>query len=168
MKTNNIQEKKIRTRGVGIINPVDNSFEFTPFNDGPSSQANVRSCKGGGKSWETVGSDPSLMLSLKCKKSSPDAYAELSKQFNQLTKDMKPEKPVELPTEQRVVNEQGLQCWLNEENGTMTFSGTIDLSRNSNNWQAETLRLVQLVVRRLPACESFNKVINEIKKGGNK
>ena len=168
MKTNNIQEKKIRTRGVGIINPVDNSFEFTPFNDGPSSQANVRSCKGGGKSWETVGSDPSLMLSLKCKKSSPDAYAELSKQFKQLTKDMKPEKPVELPTEQRVVNEQGLQCWLDEENGTMTFTGTIDLSRNSNNWQAETLRLVQLVVRRLPACESFNKVINEIKKGGNK
>ena len=168
MKTNNIQEKKIRTRGVGIINPVDNSFEFTPFNDGPSSQANVRSCKGGGKSWETVGSDPSLMLSLKCKKSSPDAYAELSKQFKQLTKDMKPKKPVELPTEQRVVNEQGLQCWLNEENGTMTFTGTIDLSHNSNNWQAETLRLVQLVVRRLPACESFNKVINEIKKGGNK
>lgn len=168
MKTNNIQEKKIRTRGVGIINPVDNSFEFTPFNDGPSSQANVKSCKGGGKSWETVGSDPSLMLSLKCKKSSPDAYAELSKQFNQLTKDMKPEKPVELPTEQRVVNENGLVCWLDEENGTMTFTGTIELSRNSNNWQAETLRLVQLVVRRLPACESFNKVINEIKKGGNK
>ena len=168
MKTNNIQEKKIRTRGVGIINPVDNSFEFTPFNDGPSSQANVRSCKGGGKSWETVGSDPSLMLSLKCKKSSPDRYAELSKQFIQLTKDMKPEKPVELPTEQRVVNEQGLQCWLNEENGTMTFTGTIDLSRNSNNWQTETLRLVQLVVRRLPACESFNKLINKIKTGGNK
>lgn len=166
MKTNNIQEKKIRTRGVGIINPVDNSFEFTPFNDGPSSQTNVKNCKGGGKSWETVGSDPSLMLSLKCKKSSPDAYAELSKQFNQLTKDMKPEKPVELPTEQRVVNEQGLQCWLDEENGTMTFTGTIDLSRNSNNWQAETLRLVQLVVRRLPACESFNKLINKIKIGG--
>ena len=81
---------------------------------------------------------------------------------------MKPEKPVELPTEQRVVNEQGLQCWLDEENGTMTFTGTIDLSRNSNNWQAETLRLVQLVVRRLPACESFNKLINKIKTGGNK
>jgi hypothetical protein len=77
---------------------------------------------------------------------------------------MKPEKPIELPTEQRVVNEQGLQCWLNEENGTMTFTGTIDLSHNSNNWQAETLRLVQLVVRRLPACESFNKAINKIRR----
>ena len=164
MKKNENFQKKVKVRGTGTYDPETNEFGFTPFNDGPSSQANVRSCKGGGKSWETVGSDPSLMLSLKCKKSSPDAYAELSKQFNQLTKDMKPEKPIELPTEQRVVNENGLQCWLNEENGTMTFSGTIDLSRNSNNWQAETLRLVQLVVRRLPACESFNKVINEIRR----
>ena len=161
----NIKQKKIRTRGVGIINPADNSFEFTPFNDGPSSQANVKNCRGGGKSWETTGSDPSLMVSLKCKKSSPDAYAELSKQFNQLTKDMKPPKPVELPTEQRVVAEDGLECWLNEENGTLKFTGTIDLSKNCRDWQAETLRLVQLVVRRLPACEGFNKVINEIKKG---
>ena len=168
MESKDTKQKKVKVRGTGTYDPETNEFGFTPFNDGPSSQANVRSCKGGGKSWETVGSDPSLMLSLKCKKSLPDAYAELSKQFNQLTKDMKPEKPIELPTEQRVVNEQGLQCWLNEENGTMTFTGTIDLSRNSNNWQAETLRLVQLVVRRLPACESFNKVINKIKTGGNK
>ncbi len=163
MEFKNTKQKKIRTRGVGIINPADNSFEFTPFNDGPSSQANVKNCKGGGKSWETTGSDPSLMVSLKCKKSSPDAYAELSKQFNQLTKDMKPQKPVELPTEQRVVNEQGLECWLNEVNGTLKFTGTIDLSKNCRDWQAETLRLVQLVVRRLPACEGFNKVINELK-----
>lgn len=164
----NIKQKKVKVRGTGTFDPETNEFGFAPFNEAPSTQANVKNCKGGGKTWETTGSDPSLMLSLKCKKSSPDAYAELSKQFNQLTKDMKPEKPVELPTEQRVVNENGLVCWLNKENGTMTFTGTIDLSRNSNNWQAETLRLVQLVVRRLPACESFNKVINEIKKGGNK
>jgi hypothetical protein len=166
--TENNKQRKVKVRGTGTYDPETSEFGFKPFEEGPSSQANVKNCKGGGKSWETVGSDPSLMLSLKCKKSSPDRYAELSKQFIQLTKDMKPEKPVELPTEQRVVNEQGLQCWLDEENGTMTFTGTIDLSRNSNNWQAETLRLVQLVVRRLPACESFNKVINEIKKGGNK
>ena len=161
------KQKKIKTRGVGVYNPADNSFDFTPFQDGPSSQANVKNCKGGGKSWETVGSDPSLMFCLKCKKSNPDTYAELTKQFIQLTKDLKPEKPLEMPTELRVVKEKGLECWLNE-NGIMTFTGTIDLSLNSNNWQAETLRLVQLVVRRLPACESFNKVINELKKGGNK
>jgi hypothetical protein len=73
-----------------------------------------------------------------------------------------------MPAEQRVVNENGLECWLNEEQGMLTFTGTVDLSKNSRNWQAETLRLVQLVVRRLPACERFNKVINHIKNGGNK
>lgn len=161
----NTNQKKVKVRGTGTYDPETNEFGFTPFKEGPSSQANVKNCKGGGKSWETTGNDPSLILSQKCKKSSPDAYAELAKQFNQLTKDMKPKKPIELPTEQRVVNEQGLECWLDEQKQEMTFRGTIDLSRNSNNWQAETLRLVQLVVRRLPACESFNKVINNIKKG---
>jgi hypothetical protein len=67
-----------------------------------------------------------------------------------------------------VVNENGLECWLNEEKNEMTFTGTINLARHPRDWQAETLRLVQLVVRRLPACERFNKVINHIKNGGNK
>lgn len=160
--------KKIRARGVGCYDPSDNSFDFTAFNEGPSSQANVKSCKGGGKSWETTGSDPSLMLSLKCKKSSPDAYAELSKQFNQLTKDLKPKKPVALPDSLRVVNESGLQCWLDEEKEEMTFRGTIDLSKHPRDWQAEVLRQVQLVVRRLPASEKFNTIINNNKIGGTK
>ena len=34
------------------------------------------------------------------------------------------------------------------------------------DWQAEVLRMVQLIVRRLPASERFNKVINIIKKRG--
>ena len=50
----------------------------------------------------------------------------------------------------------------------MTFTGRIDLSRHSRDWQAEVLRQVQLVVRRLPASDRFNKLINNIKKGGNK
>lgn len=166
--TENNKQKKVKVRGTGTYDPETSEFGFKPFEEGPSSQANVKNCKGGGKSWETVGSDPSLMLSLKCKKSSPDAYAELSKQFNQLTKDMKPEKPVTPPDNLRVVNEQGLECWLNEGKQEMTFMGTIDLSRHSRDWQAEVLRQVQLVVRRLPACESFNKVINNLKKGRNK
>ena len=164
-KTENFQ-KKVKVRGTGTYDPETSEFGFKPFEEGPSSQANVKNCKGGGKSWETVGSDPSLMLSLKCKKSSPDAYAELSKQFSLLTKGMKSQKAIELPKEQRVVNEQGLECWLNEGKQEMTFKGTIDLSRHSRDWQAEVLRQVQLVVRRLPACESFNKVINNLKKGG--
>lgn len=108
------------------------------------------------------------MITLKSKQSSPDQYSDFLRQFNALTKDLKPKKPVELPTEQRVVNEQGLQCWLDEKKNEMTFTGTIDLLRHSRDWQAEVLRQVQLVVRRLPASDKFNKVINLIKNGGNK
>ena len=162
------KQKKIRVRGTGCYDPSDNSFGFTPFNDGPSSQTNVKSCKGGGKSWETTGSDPSRMITLKTKMSSPDQYSDVLAQFNQLTKDLKPKKPMALPQELRVVKEQGLECWLDEEKNEMTFTGTIDLSRHSRDWQAEVLRQVQLVVRRLPASERFNKVINHIKNGGTK
>jgi len=105
---------------------------------------------------------------LKTKMSSPDQYSDVLAQFNQLTKDLKPKKPMALPQELRVVKEQGLECWLDEEKNEMTFTGTIDLSRHSRDWQAEVLRQVQLVVRRLPASERFNKVINHIKNGGTK
>lgn len=161
--------KKLKVRGTATLDPETNEFGFKPFEEAPSSQANVKTCKGGGKSWETTGSDPSLMVNLKCKKSNPDAYAELSKQFAALTKDLRAKKPIAMPDSLRVVNESGLQCWLDEKQGTLTFTGTVDLARYSRNWQAETLRLVQLVVRRLPASDKFNKVINNIKAiGGNK
>ena len=162
------KKKKIKVRGTGSYDPATNEFGFTPFNDGPSSQTNVKSCKGGGKSWETTGADPSRMITLKTKMSSPDKYADVLAQFNQLTKDLKPEKPVTLPDSLRVVKEQGLECWLDEEKNEMTFTGTIDLSRHPRDWQAEVLRQVQLVVRRLPSNENFNRVIKNIKNGGNK
>ena len=108
------------------------------------------------------------MISLKVKASSPDQYSDFVKQFEALTKDMKPKKPIEPPTEQRVVNEQDVECWLNSEKHEMTFTGTIRLDRHPRDWQAEVLRQVQLVVKRLPASERFNKVINDIKNGGIK
>lgn len=161
--------KKIRTRGSGVFDPSDNSFEFLPFNEGPSSQTNVKSCAGGGKRWTTTGSDPSKMLSLKVKESSADQYSDLVRQFNLLTRDLKPKKPVVPPSEQRVVSEKGLECWLNPDKQELTFMGAIDLSRHPRDWQAEVLKQVQLVVRRLPASEKFNKLINDIKNiGGNK
>lgn len=162
------KKKKIKVRGTGSYDPATNEFGFTPFKDGPSSQTNVKSCKGGGKSWETTGSDPSRMITLKTKMSSPDQYADFLRQFNALTKDLKPKKPVQMPESMRMVAEDGLQCWLDTEKGKMTFTGTVDLSRHCRDWQAEVLRLVQLVVRRLPANEKFNKVVNNIKNGGNK
>ena len=158
--------KKIKTRGTGVFDPADNSFEYTPFNEGESSQKDVKNCLGGGKSWTTTGKDPSKMLTLKCKASSADQYSDLVAQFTALTKDLKPKKPVTLPDSLRVVKEEGLECWLDEQKSKMTFTGTIDLSRHSRDWQAEVLRQVQLVVRRLPASDRFNKVISNIKKAG--
>jgi hypothetical protein len=168
METKDKKTKKIKVRGVGTYNPADNSFGFEPFNEGPSTQTDVKNCLGGGKSWITTGTDPSRMVSLKCKASSADPYSDLVTQFNQLTRDLKPEKPVTLPDNLRVVKEDGLECWLDEEKNEMTFTGRIDLSRHSRDWQAEVLRQVQLVVRRLPASDRFNKLINNIKKSGNK
>lgn len=160
--------KKIKVRGTATIDPATNEFGFTPFNDAPSTQSAVKTCAGGGKRWVTTGSDPSKMFTLKTKESSPDQYADVLKQFEALTKDLKPKKPVALPDSLRVVKENGLECWLDEEKGEMTFTGTIDLSRHSRDWQAEVLRQVQLVVRRLPASERFNKLVNNIKNGGTK
>ena len=117
----------------------------------------------------TTGADPSRMLCLKCKASSADPYSDLVTQFNQLTKDLKPKKSVTLPDSLRVVKDNDLECWLDEKKGIVTFTGTIDLGKHTRDWQAEVLRLVQLVVRRLPASERFNKLVNNFKKeGGNK
>ncbi len=157
------KQKKIKLRGTGCYDPETQKFGFEPFNEAPSTQKDIKTCSGGGKRWTTMGSDPSKMITLKVKESSSDQYAELSRQFHLLTKDLKPKKPIEPPTEQRVVNEDGLQCWLNVEKGELTFTGTVSLTKNCRNWQAEVLRQVQLVVRRLPASEKFNKVINSIK-----
>ena len=162
------KKDKIKVRGMGCFDLSDNSFGFAAFNEGESTQKDVKNCSGGGKSWTTTGKDPSRMLSLKCKASSADQYSDLVTQFNQLTKDLKPQKPVAQPDSLRVVKEQGLECWLNEQKNEMTFTGTIDLSKHPRDWQAEVLRQVQLVVRRLPASDRFNKIINLIKIGGTK
>ena len=163
-----MDKKKIKARGVGIYDPETQKFGFEPFNEAPSTQTNVKITSGGGKRWTTTGSDPSKMITLKSKESSPDQYADFVRQFDALTKDLKPKKPVTLPDSLRVVKEDDLECWLDEEKNEMTFTGKIDLSRHSRDWQAEVLRQVQLVVRRLPASERFNKVINLLKIGGNK
>ena len=165
-QTTNTQPKPRKVRGTGIYS--GNEFTFKTCEEGPSSQTNVKTCTGGGKRWVTTGSDPSKMITLKSKESSADQYSDFVKQFEALTKDLHPKKPVTMPDSQRVVNESGLQCWLNAIKGELTFTGTIDLSKHSRDWQAEVLRQVQLVVRRLPASERFNKVINRIKNGGTK
>ena len=160
--------KKIKCRGTGTYDPETKKFGFEPFNEAPSTQKDVKSCAGGGKRWTTTGSDPSKMISLKSKESSADQYADFVSQFNLLTRDLKPKQPVKMPDTMRVVSEDGLQCWLNESKGELTFTGTINIAKHTRDWQAEVLRQVQLVVRRLPASERFCKIINDFKKGGTK
>lgn len=162
------KQKKVKVRGTGTYDPETQKFGFEPFNEAPSTQTNVKNCAGGGKRWTTTGADPMKVISLKVRESASDQYAELSKQFCQLTRDLKPKKPLVPPSEQRVVSEKGLECWLNPDKQELTFTGAIDLSRHPRDWQAEVLKQVQLLVRRLPASESFNQVINNIKNGGNK
>ena len=167
-KAADTKQKPRKVRGTAIIDPTDYSFEFTPYQEAPSTQKDVKTCRAGGKSWTTTGADPSKVIHLMCKESAADPYAELAAQFKALTKGLKPKKPLLPPDSQRVVKEQGLECWLDEEKSEMTFTGVINLGKHSRDWQAETLRLVQLVVRRLPANQQFNRVINSIKNGGTK
>ena len=166
MENINTKTKKVKVRGTGTYDLETYKFGFEPFNEAPSTQKDVKNCAGGGKRWVTTGADPSKMITLKSKESSADQYADFVSQFNALTKDLKPKKPVALPDSLRVVNESGLQCWLNATRGELTFTGIIDLNKHSRDWQAEVLKQVQLVVRRLPASERFNKLINIIKNNG--
>ena len=160
----NTKPKPRKVRGTGTY--MGDEFTFTPYEQGEPTQRNVKTTKGG-KVYETCSEKkPMKVAYLTCAADAADPWSEYISQLKKLG--VKPQKPVTLPDSLRVVKEQGLECWLDEEKNEMTFTGTIDLSRHSRDWQAEVLRQVQLVVRRLPASERFNKVINLIKNGGNK
>lgn len=156
----NTQPKPRKVRGTGIY--LGDGFTFKPSEEGQSSQRNVKTCKGG-KTFETTSEKKPLKVAhLTCLADAADPYAEYIAQLGRLG--IKPKKPIEMPAEQRVVKEDGLECWLNEKKQLLTFTGCIDLARHPRDWQAEVLRQVQLVVRRLPASEKFNQLINQIKK----
>ncbi len=138
-------------------------FEFRAYNKRQPAHQNVRKCQGGGQRYETTGKEPKQVLNLQCLLSAPDAYEQLSEQFDRLTKDLKPNAQRKLPERQRVVNEGGLQCWMNQSQQKLIYTGEIDLAA-SQNWQSELLRQAQLLVRRLPASEVFVKVVKSIKK----
>lgn len=158
---NNTKPKPRRVRGTGTY--VGDEFTFTPYEQGEPAQRNVRTCKGG-KVYETCSEKSPLKVAyLTCPANAADPWSEYTGQLERLG--IKPQKPKTMPDSQRVVAEEGLQCWLNAKKGEVTFTGTIDLNRHSRDWQAEVLRQVQLVVRRLPASDRFTKVINHIKKG---
>ena len=163
-QTTNTKPKPRKVRGTGTY--VGDEFTFTPYEQGEPTQRNVKTTKGG-KVYDTCSEKkPMKVAYLTCAADAADPWSEYTSQLKKLG--VKPQKPQQQPDSLRVVKEQGLECWLDEEKNEVTFTGTIDLTRHPRDWQAEVLRQVQLVVRRLPASERFNKVINLIKTGGNK
>ena len=161
-QTTNTKPKPRKVRGTGTY--VGDEFTFTPYEQGEPAQRNVKTTKGG-KVYETCSEKKPLKVAyLTCAADAADPWSEYTSQLKKLG--VKPQKPKQQPDCLRVVKENGLECWLDEEKNEMTFTGKIDLSKHSRDWQAEVLRQVQLVVRRLPASERFNKVINNIKNGG--
>ena len=163
-QTTNTKPKPRKVRGTGTY--MGDEFTFTPYEQGEPTQRNVKTTKGG-KVYETCSEKkPMKVAYLTCAADAADPWSEYTSQLKKLG--VKPQKPVAQPDSLRVVKEQDLECWLDEGKNEVTFTGIIDLSRHSRDWQAEVLRQVQLVVRRLPASERFNKVINHIKNGGTK
>ena len=158
-QTSNTKPKPRKVRGTGTY--VGDEFTFTPYEQGEPTQRNVKTTKGG-KVYDTCSEKkPMKVAYLTCAADYADPWSEYTSQLKKLG--VKPQKPVTLPDSLRVVKDQGLECWLDEGKNEMTFTGKIDLSKHPHDWQAEVLRQVQLVVRRLPASERFNKVINNIK-----
>ena len=161
-QTNNSQPKPRKLRGTGTY--VGDEFTFTPYEQGEPVQRNVKTTKGG-KVYETSSEKKPLKVAyLTCAADAADPWNEYIGQLKKLG--VKPLNPVQMPDSLRVVREKGLECWLDEEKNEVTYTGTISLSQHPRDWQAEVLKQVQLVVRRLPASDKFNKVINNIKKTG--
>ena len=161
-QTTNTKPKPRKVRGTGTY--MGDEFTFTPYEHGEPTQRNVKTTKGG-KVYDTCSEKkPMKVAYLTCAADAADPWSEYTSQLKKLG--VKPQKPQQLPDTLRVVKEGGLECWLDEGKNEVTFTGTIDLTRHSRDWQAEVLRQVQLVVRRLPASDKFNRLINNLKKGG--
>ena len=153
--------KPRKMRGVGTYEGDD--FTFRPCEQGEPTQLNVKTCKGG-KTYETTSEKkPQRVAHLSCPADTADLWREYTAQLKRLG--IKPLTPQQ-PETTRVVKENGLECYLNEQTQELTVQTTLSLPTHFRNWQAELLRQVQLVVRRLPASETFNKAINNLKNQG--
>jgi len=164
MGNNQTKPKPRKLRGWATYE--GDEFAFRPCTEGEPTQLNVKTCKGG-KTYETTSEKkPQRVAHLSCPADAADPWQEYTSQLRKLG--IKPQSPAKQPETTRVVQEDGLQCWLDEKAQELTVQSTLSLQAHFRNWQAELLRQVQLVVRRLPASENFNKVINNLKKGGKK
>ena len=160
---NNIKPKPRRVRGTGTY--MGDEFTFTPYEQGEPAQRNVKTCKGG-KVYETSSEKAPLKVAyLTCPANTADPWSEYTGQLERLG--IKPQKPQQLAERQRLMDEDGMQVFLNQKQGQLIYQGSIDLTQ-CHNWQSEVMRQLQLIVRTLPANEKFKRVINKIKKGEQK
>lgn len=160
---NNSKPKPRKVRGTGIY--LGDEFSFKPSEQGEPAQLNVKTCKGG-KTFETTSETKPLKVAhLTCPANTADPFAEYTSQLERLG--IKPLQPERQSDSQRLVNEGGMEVFLNQKQGLLTFQGCIDLTR-SRNWQSEVMRQLQVIVRTLPVNEKFTKLITKIKKGGFK
>lgn len=153
----------------GKLNEWDNGYkEFVPAGTKESNRQMLKQL-GESSFYKNEGKkESSYSLHLNVDAASADPIGEMVELFNALTSEMKATEPLRMSSGLRVVNEGGLECWLDCSTNMITFTGHVDLSSHPRDWQAEVLRQVQLVVRRLPASDKFNRVINSIKNGETK
>lgn len=154
------QPRKLR----GWATYEGDEFAFRPCEEGEPTQLNVKTCKGG-KTYETTSAKKPLQVAhLSCPADAADPWSEYTSQLRKLG--IKPVKEENLSEKQRLVNEGGMQVFLNAMQGQLTYQGSIDLGK-SRNWQSELMRQLQVVVRTLPGCEKFNKVLTSLKGSRN-
>ena len=160
---NQSKPKPRKMRGVGTFEGDD--FTFRPCEPGEPTQLNVRTTTGGKVFTTTSAKKPLQVAHLSCPADAADPWHEYIAQLLKLG--IKPLKEQKLPEKQRLMDEGGMQVFLNATQGQLTYQGTIDLSKGAN-WQSELMRQLQLVVRTLPVQEKFNKVLTSLKKKGGK
>ena len=160
MGNNQTKPKTRKLRGWATYK--GDEFAFRPCEEGEPTQLNVRTTTGGKVFNTTSAKKPLQVAHLSCPADAADPWHEYTAQLRKLG--IKPQEPQEEPATERIVAESNLQGWLDEKKGELTYTGTLDLNTHFRNWQAELLRQVQLIVRRLPASYKFNKTINNLKK----
>lgn len=161
---NNIKKSPRTVRGTATIHE-DDRIEFKPYAEGETTQRDVRTTKGGKLFTTTSTERPKQVAHLSCPLDTPDPWAEYTSQLLKLG--IKPQREQEQMEKQRIVNEEGMQVFLNAKESSLTYQGCIDLTKN-RNWQSEVMRQMQVIMRTLPVHEKLTKVIAKLKKGGSK
>lgn len=158
---NHTMPKPIRVKGTGIF--AGNEFNFQPCEPGEPTQLDVKTCRGGKTYMTTSETNPLKVAHLTCSANAAAPFAEYMIQLERLG--IKPQKEQKMLDKQRVINESGMQVYLDSKLGRLTFQGCIDLNQ-CLNWQSELMRLMQIIMRNLPVNKRFTTLISKIRKGG--